>query len=467
MPAADGLAVPRHRAYAIFATVGLSLLMSSLSATIVMVSVPVLLTDLNTNLAWIGWTITGYQFAQGVVMPIVGRLSRKWGRKRIFLVAAVLFTLSSIAAGLAPDIYWLIVFRVVQGASAGVFMPGATGIVADTFGSKRDAAIGLFGSIFAIGTILGPNIGGFILDHFSWRWIFFVNAPMGVLLVFLSAAVLPRDGARSSGKKLDLAGAGLFIGGILSLMYGMTAWADDPEHAGAGVFALFAAGLALLFLFMRRAARTAHPLIEVKLLRLRPFMAANVFNFFLGAAIIGFLSFIPYYATIAYDMTASESGLLLTPRSVAIILFSGATSLLISRLRYRMPMIVGMVVMALGLFLLSLGLHDASVLGVGLHSMVLLSLIVMITGIGIGVANPAANNAVLDLYPEKAAEVAGVRGLFRSVGGIFGASGVVLGLSLYADKVRGMEEIFLAFAVLTVLVIPIIFLIPDKANGKS
>jgi len=145
---------PKKQTYFVFAIVALALLMSGIDFTIVAVSLPTFLTDFRANLALVGWTITGYQFSQSIIMPIAGKLSDEWGRKRLFLVAVIVFTVSSMAAGLAPNIFWLIVFRVIQGMGGGAFLPSATGIVSDAFGERRAPAIGLFGSIFAIGGIL-------------------------------------------------------------------------------------------------------------------------------------------------------------------------------------------------------------------------------------------------------------------------------------------------------------------------
>lgn len=199
--AVNATTIPMRKNYLIFAIVSMALLMSAIDATIVSVSLPTLEKDLQTNLAWVGWTLNGYQLA--------------WGRKRLFLGAVVLFTASSMLAGLAPNIYWLIVFRVLQGLGGGAFMPSATGIISDAFTKRRATAIGLFGSIFPIGGILGPNLGGFIIDHFSWRWIFYVNVPIGIALFVLGLAMLPKD-ATVSKSRIDMVGATLFGMGMVT-----------------------------------------------------------------------------------------------------------------------------------------------------------------------------------------------------------------------------------------------------------
>ncbi len=455
----------RGRAYYIFIIVSMALLMSSIDATIVAVGLPTMMYDLRTNLAWVGWTITAYQLSQSIIMPIVGKMSDEWGRKPLFLGSVLLFTASSAAAGLSTNIYLLIIFRFLQGVGGGAFLPSATGIVSDAFSKRRATAIGLFGSIFPIGGILGPNLGGFIIENISWRWIFFVNVPIGLALLLFGAMILPGNKPTSAGRRVDTVGAGLFAAAMLVILYGMTTLANHPEDMLLAL-GFFATGVILLVLLFRHENRVESPMIELKLLRWRPFLATNIYNLGFGAVVFGFFSFVPYYATIAYGMSTLESGFILTPRSLAMMVASTITSVFVIRFRYRPPMIVGLVGISLSLFLLSRGYHDASILGIGLHNVALLTLIVMISGIGMGIVNPAANNAALDLIPEKVAAVAGLRGMFRFTGGMLGTAGFVLVLSRYTDKAVGMQEIFMGLGILLLFLIPLVFMIPDTAHMR-
>lgn len=460
-------ALPNRTAYFSFAIVAVALLMASVDTTIVAVSLRTILADMRTNLAWVGWTITGYTFSQSIIMPLAGKLSDDWGRKRLFLAAVVIFTFSSLAAGLSPNIYWLVFFRIIQGIGAGIFFPSATGIVSDAFGKRRAPAIGLFASIFPIGGILGPNIGGFIIDHYSWHWIFFVNIPVGVVLLLFGWIILPKSTTISAKHSFDVAGAALFSSAILILLYATTTWAEHSGAFGAITGFLFATGGILLYLFIRHEGKVQQPMIELKLLRWRPLLAINIYNFFFGAVVFGVFSFIPYYAAIAYGMTAGETGLLLTPRALSMIVVSALTSLFIVRLNYRLPMLVGLITMSLSLLLLSQGYHDLSIFGIGLHNLVILTLLVSLQGIGVGIANPASNNAGIDLIPGKTATIMGLRGMFRSMGGVFGTAGFVFALSCYSDKVLGLQHIFRYMAILLMLLIPIVFIIPNTARKSK
>ncbi len=461
-------AVSRDRAIVIFAIVSLALLMASIDSTIVSVSLKTVQDELATSLAYVSWILTGYQLSQTIIMPIVGKLSDDWGRKRLFMIAVVIFTVSSLAAGLAPNIYFLIIFRILQGIGGGAFLPSATGIISDAFGAKRrSTAIGLFASVFPIGGIIGPNIGGFIIDHLTWRWIFFVNIPIGILLLVLGSVVFPRGIASSVKRKVDFVGAGLFAGGVLSILYALTNWANNPASAGWLTWFLIAVGLGLFCLFAWQENRVKHPMIELELLRWRPFLAANIYNFVYGAIVFGLFSFIPYYAMVGYGMTAGESGLILTPRSIAMIALAAVTSIYIIRFGYRLPMIAGALIVAVSFVIMGQGYHDITIFGLGLHNLVLLVLIVTLGGIGMGMANPAANNAVLDLVPEKVAAVTGMRGMFRITGGVFGTAIVVLIMSHFQNKADGLQKIALVFAGPLVLLIPVIMLIPDSARERK
>ncbi len=449
----------------IFAVVSMALLMASIDATIVSIGLPAIESDLHTSLAWVGWTLTGYLLTQIAVMPLAGKLSDDFGRKRLFMAAVVVFTASSLAVGLAPNIQMLIVFRVLQAVGGGAFLPSATGIVSDAFGQRRQIAIGLFTSILPIGSIIGPNLGGLIIDHLTWRWMFFVNVPIGVALLVSGLRFLPAGSRAATKRGIDVAGALLFAGGLACVLFGLTIWASNADQIfHPTVWLLFGLGIASLGFFLWHEARAVAPLVELRLLTSRPFLAANVYNLILGSANFGVLSFVPYYAIVGYGMTAQQTGAMLTPRSLAISIMSVFSSFAIIRSGYRIPMIIGILSIAASLFLLSFGYHNVVFLGVALSNPVLLALELLVAGTGMGIAAPASNNAALDILPEKVAAVAGLRGMFRYTGGVFGTTILVLIISHYGDKGAGIERVFLIWGFLMLLAVPTVFFIPDMAR---
>ena len=450
--------------YVFFLLSALAVLMSAIDSTIVAVALPQLTDALHAPLTWIGWTLTAYQLVQLVMMPVAGRLSDTLGRKRVFLFCTGAFTLGSLLCGLAPSIGLLIAFRALQAVGGGGLMPSAVGIVSDQFGRRRAQAIGLFTSIFSIGGIIGPNLGGYILHNWSWRELFFVNVPLGVIVLVAVHFLLRQDQPTDDALRIDFLGMGMFAGGIIALMYGMTRLGDDPTLiSNPLLWGLFVASAALFGLFLRHIARAAEPLVPYDLVARNPFLAANLYNLFYGAAAFGFSSFIPYYAVTRFGMDTFSSGAVLTPRAIAMIVVSALASMYVIKLGYRFPMIAGVGLVSLSLLLLGQGWTEVQLGGVTLSGFWLLGAIVGLSGAGMGLGAPASSNAGIDLAPSEAAAITGLRGMFRQTGGVIGIAGVVLALSYFSDPGEGLTKIYLALAGVMLITVPLAFLIPDTA----
>jgi EmrB/QacA subfamily drug resistance transporter len=457
-----------NRRYVLFALVALALLMSSIDSTIVAVALPAMRLGLHTSILLVGWTITAYQLGQLLVMPVAGKLSDELGRKRVFLVAVAVFTVASFLCGIAPNVYLVIAFRVLQAVGGGAFLPSCTGIVADTFPEKRGQAIGLFSSIFPIGGVIGPNLGGVLVDHLSWRFIFFVNVPIGIAVLALTWLLYRVPPAPAVRRRIDLAGVALYGSAITMLLVALT-WvghhAAAAPHAPLLWLSLLCAG-GLVVVWYRHERRTAEPMIDTTLLRSRPFLAANAYNFIFGAGVFGFSAFLPTYAELHYHMSATAAGALLTPRAIIMVGTSTVAAFFLIRFGYRLPMIAGVSLVSLSLLLTSLG-HDHPTL-IGLHpsSFVYLAGVIGILGLGFGLSAPASNNAALDIMPGKVAAVTGIRGMFRQTGGTIGTALVVLVSSLFADEGRGLQVVFFGLAFIILLIIPVVFFIPDSARER-
>jgi EmrB/QacA subfamily drug resistance transporter len=456
-----------RRAYLFFGLAGLSLLMFSIDSTVVSVALPRMQVELNTSLVWLGWTLTGYQLTTTAVMPLAGKLSESLGRMRVFLVCVFLFTLGSLLCGIAPNIYVLIACRVMQALGGGGFLPSAAGIVAREFPVNRDRMIGLFSSIFPLGGIVGPNVGGFVVEHWSWRDVFLINVPIGVL-VLLVLIRQARTAESTIERRIDVPGALLFAAAITSLLASLSLFGNDPAIIATPAFwALVAGAVALLGIFGWQELRTPEPVLDLRLVLRAPFLAVNTYNFVFGAAVFGFFTFIPYFAVVQYGMSTVESGAILTPRSVAMTVTSTIASLYLIRLGYRLPMLIGMACLVCTMILLSQGWNSVNLGGiVTLGTFPLLAAEVALGGIGMGLAAPSSSNALLDLLPERAAVVTGIRGVFRSTGGVMGTAFIVLGLQLSPDKAAGMRTIYAILAVLLLTTVPLTLLIPDSARAK-
>jgi EmrB/QacA subfamily drug resistance transporter len=452
------------RRYLIFVSAGLGLLMYSIDATVVAVAFPHFIKDLGTNVLWAAWTISIYLVAVTSVMPLMGNLSDSFGRKKVFLISLILFTASSLACGLAFNIYSLVAFRFLQGVGGASFLPTAAGIVSDQFPEHRERAIGLFTSIFPIGGIVGPNLGGWIVDRYSWRYIFYINLPIGIGLVAL-IMILLEDSKILSRPHIDFVGASFFFGAILFLMLGLNLIAENFSILSFFLTVSFLViSFSLLYLFFRQERKDSNPILDMALLRSKPFLAANLYNMIFGAGVFAIFSFIPLYATSVHKLSTLISGVILTPRSLGAIAASFVTSFLLRRWGYRWPMLLGLIIISLSTILLGQGLQVWRMIGIHWGIAEILSLLVLVSGIGIGIANPASNNACIELMPEKVATITGLRGMFRSIGGIFGISLITFILHLSSNPVNGFRITFFSFSLGLLFGIPLVFFMP---NGKK
>lgn len=444
-----------------------SMLMFAVDSSIVAVALRTLVHDLDTSLALAGWTLTGYALAQIVAMPVVGKLAERFGQMRVFVICVVVFTLGSLLCGLASNIYVLIGCRILQALGGGGIMPSAVGIIARAFPESRNRMLGLFTSIFPLGGIIGPNVGGLLLEHFSWRVLFLVNVPVGLIVVPLLARQIAAYDRRAAdagatGRRLDVVGAGLFAATMVALLLALTLVGQDPSTVWTPTFWLMlAAGVASLALFVRQERRVAEPVIDLDLVTRHPFLVVNVHNLLFGACVWGCFAFVPYFASVQYGMGPLESGAILTPRSITSIVLGLITSFLLVRLGYRLPIVVGLAIIAASNVILGQGWIGAELGGLTLSPFVLLALVVGAAGIGTGLVMPAANNAALDLLPDRAGVISGMRGMCRSTGGIIGTAVIVVVLELSEDKAAGLRMLFTAYGLLLLAAIPLTLLIPE------
>ena len=453
------------RRYLIFVSAGLGLLMHSIDTTVVAVAFPHFIKDLGSNVVWAAWTISIYLLALTSVMPLMGKLSDSFGRKRVFLISLILFTASSLACGLAPNIYSLVAFRFLQGVGGASFLPTAAGIVSDQFPEHRERAIGLFTSIFPIGGIVGPNLGGWIVSRYSWRYIFYINLPIGIVLIAL-ISILLRDSKILTRLHIDFIGAFFFFGTILFLMLGLNLIAEDFSISHLLLTTLFLViSFSFFYLFFRQEKRDSNPILDMALLRSKPFLAANLYNMIFGAGVFGIFAFVPLFATSVHKLSIMMSGMILTPRSIGIIPAAAITSFLLKRWGYRWPMLLGLIVISLSTVLLAdQGSQLLSTLGINLEVAETLAILVMVNGIGMGMALPASNNACIELMPEKVATITGLRGMFRGVGGAFGISLITVILHLSSTPGNGFSITFISFGLGLLFTIPLVFLMP---TGKK
>jgi EmrB/QacA subfamily drug resistance transporter len=443
-----------QRRWLVFAIVSIGLFMASIDQTIVATALPAIEHDLHAGINWSGWTITIYALGQVIAMPMAGKISDMYGRKKVFAVSAAVFTLASLCCGFAPNMALLLVPRFIQALGGGAFMPSATGIVADHFGAERDRAVGMFTSILPVGGIIGPIVGGVFVSYWSWRGIFLVNVPIGIVLIALTVKFIPSSSSVRKQSRVDLRGIILLAVLIATAMFGIS-------YLGSGQVPLYspvflgseAVALVALWAFVRHSRRDAAPFVPYRLLRGRGFGIMNLINLVYGAAALGFSALVPLYAQDRYHIAPLGAGTLLTARAVGMIAVAGVAAMALRRTGYRLPMVIGFAVLAGGLVMMSLS--------PGISPYAWLAIAAAITGFGMGLSVPASNNASLQLAPDQVAAIAGLRGMFRQSGAIIAVSVTTAIIARSSHPGLVQAHVFLVFAVLLIALLPLIRLVPD------
>ncbi|MDD5339564.1 MAG: MFS transporter [Dehalococcoidales bacterium] len=449
--------------YIVFAIGSLSFLLVSISGTSVSVAFPVITQDFGVSLMLAGWVLNVQQLAGTAIMPLAGKAGDIFGAKKCFLISTAVFTIGSLLCAMATNIYFLIGARFIQAIGAGGFLPLMTAIASDLFPNSRQQAIGLFSSIFPIGMIIGPNIGGWLVEAYGWQSVFWINIPLGIA-VFIAMLIMLKESKREKGQ-LDLVGAGLFTGMLSAFLIALNEIGNNDTGSPwlvAGI--LFAASAVMGILFFRRESRVKDPVIDLKLLKEGPFFAANAYNFLYGATVLGLMGFIPLFGVSIFGLSTFESGFVLTPRSIGMIAASLITSMMLPKWGYRWPMLVGAVITIITMIMLGMESMGISIFGAGMSGMVSLSIIMFLAGVAMGITAPAANNACIDLMPNRIATITGVRGMFRQSGGAVSIALTTLVLERFENIGDGFTWVFYGMAVILVGAIPFIFAMPKSGT---
>jgi EmrB/QacA subfamily drug resistance transporter len=390
-------------------------IMSILDTTIVNVALATLSRELHASIAEIQWVVTGYMLSLAAVIPITGWAARRFGAKRVYLTSLVLFTVGSALCGLASSTTELIVFRVLQGVGGGMIMPIGQLMMADAAGPKR---MGRVMSIVAVpvmlAPILGPTIGGLILDNVSWRWIFYVNVPIGVIGTFAALRVLP-SGERGSAGRLDVRGLALMAIGLPLFTYGLAEIGITGEFTSLKVIVGCLGGLALVAAFVLYALRTDEPLLDLHLYRRSTFSSASFAMFCLGAALFGGMILLPLYWQDIRHESVVVTGLLTAPQGLGAALAMPIAGKLTDRWGGGPLALFGVAVTTIGTIPFGL---------IGAHtSIVALSLSMVVRGIGIGFGfMPAMAAAFAALERSELSHATPQLNVLQRVGGSIGTA---------------------------------------------
>ncbi|HET6173780.1 MAG TPA: MFS transporter [Gaiellales bacterium] len=411
----DAANPPRNRVLVVFSGLMLVILLASLDATIVSTALPTIVGDLG-GLNHLSWVVTAYLLAQTVVTPLYGKLGDLYGRKVTLQAGLIVFLIGSALCGLSQNLPELIAFRAVQGVGGGGLIVSAQAAIGDVVSPReRGRYVGIFGAVFGLSSIAGPLLGGFFTTNLSWRWIFYINIPLGVLALIVLGATLPSAGERAQ-HTIDYLGTLLFAGGLsaivlLTSLGGNTyAW-SSPEIIGLGI-----AAVVLLALFVAVERGAAEPVLPLRLFRNSVFVTTGAIGLIVGFALFGSVTYLPLFLQVVNGVSPTESGLQLLPLIVGLLLTSIGSGQIISRTgRYKVFPILGTAIMVIGLYLLSLMNATTSVVTASLYMFVL--------GLGLGMVMQVLVLAVQNAVPYSDLGVATSGAtLFRSIGGSLGVS---------------------------------------------
>ena len=391
-------------------------IMSILDTTIVNVALDTLHTRLHSSLADIQWVITGYLLSLATVIPLTGWASRRFGARTVYLTSLVLFTAGSALCGIAASATTLIIFRVLQGVGGGMIMPVGQMILADTAGPDRMGRVmAVTGVPTMLGPILGPTIGGLILQGASWRWIFYVNLPIGIIAFVLAMRILPHATNRGAAPRLDIPGLLLMATGMPLLTYGLAEVGNKGTFAATQVLAPLILGVVLLVAFVWHCTRTSTPLLDMRLFRRGTYAAASVVMFFLGASLFGALILMPLYYQQLRHLNTIDTGLLLGPQGIGMAFVMPVVGRWTDRIGGGPLVVAGVAVTVLATIPLGL---------IGAHtSYGWLSIVLVFRGVGIGFAfMPAFVAAFASLDRSELPDAAPQLNVMMRVGGSIGVA---------------------------------------------
>ena len=395
--------------------VGLAMFLAALDQTIVGTALPRIVGELQ-GLEFYAWVAVAYMVASTTTVPIAGKLGDLFGRKPALLVGIIGFVLASALCGQAQDMTELVAFRGVQGLFGGALFASVFASVADLFDPKTRARVqGIFGGIFGIASVVGPVIGGFLTDNAGWRWVFYVNVPVGIIAFAAVFLTMPAVDHKASWRDIDFLGAGALVATLVPMLIGFSI-TRDHDFTSPEVLALLGLAAAMGVVFFLIEERVEHPIVPFGLWKNRTFSVSMITGFFVAFGMFGAILYVPLIYQGVLGIAATNSGLLVTPMMLGLVAASLLTGQIITRIdRYRLVGTAGILVMMSGLFLLGQVSVNTSEIEV-VRDLVLV-------GLGLGVTFPLYINATQSAVPRQFIGVVSSQIQFwRNIGGTIGVS---------------------------------------------
>jgi EmrB/QacA subfamily drug resistance transporter len=405
----------RGRLISILVGVLLGMLLSALDQTIVGTALPRIVTNLG-GFDHYAWVVTAYLLASTVSIPIWGKLSDIYGRRTFFILGMVIFLVGSALAGTSQNMNQLIIYRGIQGLGAGAMMPIAMAIIGDIFSpAERGKWQGLIVAVFGLASIVGPTLGGWITDNWGWRWVFYVNMPVGIIAILTAGIVMPKIVIRRK-HIIDYLGVITLIAGTVPLLLAFS-WAGTQYAWGSWqVIGSFIFSAVMLTIFVLVELRAAEPIISPKLFKNSIFSISTLAMFLVSAGMFGTILYLPLFVQGVLGETATNSGVVITPLMLGFMFSSIVGGQLLSRTgRYKILAIVGFIVAAVGMFMLS-RMTPSTTQGEVVRNMI-------VTGLGMGVMMSLFTIVVQNAFPyRQLGEVTATLTFFRSIGSTLGVA---------------------------------------------
>jgi EmrB/QacA subfamily drug resistance transporter len=412
--------IERH-VWVVSGVVILGMIMSILDSTIVNVALDTLGRDLHSPISQVQWVVTGYLLSLAAVIPVTGWAARRFGAKRVYLISLVLFTAGSAACGLSSSLGSLVLFRVLQGAGGGMIMPLAQLIMAQIAGPQRMGRVMAVVSMPAmLAPILGPVVGGLILQNLHWSWIFFVNVPIGFVAFALGWRLLPHTDSGEAGR-LDWLGLALMPTGAAAIVYGLSRLGNGAAVGSTGVLVPVIAGIALIGVFVLHALHVERPLLDVRLYANRVFTGASLTTFGVSGALFGAMILVPLYYQQVRGLSVIDTGLLNGPQGIGALVVMPIAGRLTERFGGGRIALAGVSLLTLSTVPLAFVTAQTSIL--------LLSLVFVLRGVSIGMSfMPAMTAAFASMRPAQLADATPQINVLMRLGGAIGTAVLAVAL---------------------------------------
>jgi len=436
--------------YFVMVVLMLGVFMMALDMYVFAPALPIIVNNFNTSYDWVAWTMTIYMLFSTAVMPLGGKLSDVFGRKRIYIIGVSLFVLGSFACSISWDIYSLVAFRAVQAIGGGIIIPAALSAMGSVApADKQGKTMGALMAMSALAMIIGPNIGGYLIQNFGWRTVFYINIPIGLLSILL--ALKFHESFGNVKQHIDIIGAALIGGSLATLLLGLVR-VENLALTDITVFPLFAAAIVLFVLLILYEKRAIEPILDIPLISRGDVLSLNLAMVATTLGLTAAILFVPTFAQLVLHMTVQDSGTLLTPMSASLFVFAIIGGVVLDKVGAKPMLILGSIVSIVSIYGLANYVTDSTGLAI----------ILIIIGAGFGLGMGAFQVLMLAFTPGK--EKGTSSAILNTFKGVGGAIGPVVGGFFLTNASNGIYSVSKAFNYMfefatVMLIIALVFLV--------